>query len=66
MVTTGAEIAAERETTQMAFANLLKGEAANAPVYAYSAARDGGSLAYLLQQTQVGAGMDRNAYAADF
>ena len=50
----------------MAFANLLKGEAANAPVYAYSAARDGGSLAYLLQQTQVGAGMDRNAYAADF
>ena len=45
MVSTGAEIAAERETTQMAFANLLKGEAANAPVYAYSAARDGGSLA---------------------
>ena len=66
MVSTGAEIAAERETTQMAFANLLKGEAANAPVYAYSAARDGGSLAYLLQQTQVGTGVDRSAYAADF
>lgn len=70
MVTSGSEVAANRETLQMAFANLLKEEAGAVSKYVDASTPlfgvDKGELAPLLMREVEVTGVDKNEYAKQF
>lgn len=70
MVASGSEVAASRETLQMAFANLLKEEAGSAIQYVNSSTPlfgvDKDDLAPLLMREVEVLGVDKNEYAKQF